>query len=52
MDARNITVAIGLLMLGVGIAAHFSWPVACMVVGTALILGPFAAAAVSSARSP
>jgi len=51
MDARNVTVLIGLLMLGVGLAVHFSWPVALIVVGSALIVGPFAAAAVSPARS-
>jgi len=53
MDPRvfNLSVLAGLLMVAVGTAVRFSWPVALIVVGAILIVGTLAAAFANPPRS-
>lgn len=52
MDPRvfNASVLAGLLMVAVGTAVRFSWPVALIVVGATLIGGSLVAACVNPPR--
>jgi len=53
MDSRvfNASVAVGLALVFGGVGLQFSWPVASIVLGVALIVGTFAAARLTRIRS-